>query len=698
MWTDIATTSYSIAALAFFFLFVLLITSWRGRLYGMILAVACLLSSVWAFVIVISISWNPSFTAVTNLLEILRSAGWSAFLIALIGPFKQKQKQNSTLIPKIRISVLAITSVYFLLVFYTLFVYRDDALFPGSPITTLTGIVGNIIIAIIGITLVEQFYRNSPVEKRWGIKFICLGIGAIFIYDFYLYSDALLFRNINIELWNARGVINALVVPFIAISAARNPQWAVGISVSRQMIFYSATLFGTATYLLIMAGVGYYLRFSGESWGIVLQMSFLFGAVLLLLGILFSGTIRSWLKVFISKHFYSYNYDYREEWLRFTATLSEDKGELKGRVIQSLAQLVESPGGSLWIRHEAGHYTLAHHLNMPLIQETIETDCQFCDFLDKKEWVIDLKEYQKNPGLYTPLIIPDWLQNTTPEVQFVVPLILHSRLFGFVILLKPRSTIKLNWEIRDLLKIAGKQAVSYLAQEEASQALMIARQFESFNRMSTFVVHDLKNLIFQLSLLLSNADKHKHNPEFQEDMIQTVNLSVGKMKRLLEKLSKGNALDKTDLISLNQIMEQLIESKSIFEPKPVFERYPGEILVSADKTRLSRVISHIVQNAIEATPKDGSVRIRLYSDSEHSQAVIEVQDTGHGMSEEFVQKRLFKPFESTKSAGMGIGVFESMEYIQELGGKLEVTTQESVGTTFFIHLEQHIPDNPDAAV
>lgn len=693
MWTDIAAISYSIAALAFFFLFVLLITSWRGRLYGMILAVACLLSSVWAFIIVISISWNPSFTALTNLLEILRSAGWSAFLIALIGPFQQKQ--NSTLTPKIRISVLAITSVYFLLIFYTLSVHHSNTLFPGSPTTALTGIVGNVIIAIIGITLVEQFYRNSPVEKRWGIKFICLGIGAIFIYDFYLYSDALLFRNINIELWNARGIINALVVPFIAISAARNPHWAVGISVSRQIIFYSAALFGTAAYLLIMAGVGYYLRFSGESWGIVLQMSFLFGAILLLIGILFSGTIRSWLKVFISKHFYSYNYDYREEWLRFTATLSEDKGELKGRVIQSLAQLVESPGGSLWIRHETGHYTLVHHLNMPPIKETIEADSPLCHFLDKKEWVIDLKEYQKNPRLYTPLIIPDWLQNTS-EIRFVVPLILHGRLFGFVILLKPRSAIKLNWEIRDLLKIAGKQAVSYLAQEEASQALMIARQFESFNRMSTFVVHDLKNLIFQLSLLLSNADKHKHNPEFQEDMIQTVNLSVGKMKRLLEKLSKGNTLDKTDLISVNQLLEKIIESKSIFEPRPVLEQYHNTIFVSADKIRLSRVISHIVQNAIEATPKDGSVRIRLYS--KHSQAVIEVQDTGHGMSEEFVQKRLFKPFESTKSAGMGIGVFESMEYIQALGGKLEVITQESVGTTFFIHLKQHIPTHTNAVV
>lgn len=693
MWTDIATISYSTAALAFFFLFVLLITSWRGRLYGMILSVACLLSAAWAFTTVININWNLSFTAVANLLEILRSAGWSAFLIALIGPFQQKR--NATRIPKIRVSVIAIAAVYLVLICYTLFVYRSDSIFPDLPLTTLASIVGNVVIAIIGITLVEQFYRNSPIEKRWGIKFICLGIGAIFIYDFYLYSDALLFRSINLDLWNARGIINALVVPFIAISAARNPQWAVGISVSRQIIFYSAALFGTAAYLLLMAGVGYYLRFSGESWGIVLQMSFLFGAILLLIGIIFSGTIRSWLKVSISKHFYSYNYDYREEWLRFTATLAEQKGELKERVIQSLAQLVESPGGSLWMKHEAGHYGLVHHLNMSAITELVEIDSSLCNFLEEKEWVIDLSEYQKTPGLYAPLIIPDWLQNM-PEVRFVVPLLLHGELFGFVLLIKPRSAIKLNWEIRDLLKIAGKQAVSYLAQEEASRALMIARQFESFNRMSTFVVHDLKNLIFQLSLLLSNADKHKYNPEFQEDMIQTVNLSVGKMKRLLEKLSKGNAPDKTELISLNKLLEHIVESKSIFEPRPVFESCHDELIVSAEKTRLSRVISHIIQNAIEATPKDGLVRVRLYA--EHFQAVIEVRDTGHGMSEEFVQKRLFKPFESTKSAGMGIGVFESREYIHELGGKLEVVTRESIGTTFYIYLKQHVASIPSTTV
>ena len=201
--------------------------------------------------------------------------------------------------------------------------------------------------AILGMILVEQVYRNTPVRQRWGIKFACLGIGGIFAYDFYFYSDALLLKQINPEIWAARGIINALVVPLIAVSAARNPDWSLGIAVSRRILFYSVALFGAAAYLLAMAAAGYYLRFFGGSWGTVMQVSFLFGAIVLLLAVLFSGTLRSWLRVFISKHFFSYNYDYREEWLRFTRTLAEGEHGLEERVIQALAQLVESPAGGL---------------------------------------------------------------------------------------------------------------------------------------------------------------------------------------------------------------------------------------------------------------------------------------------------------------------------------------------------------------
>jgi putative PEP-CTERM system histidine kinase len=250
--------------------------------------------------------------------------------------------------------------------------------------------------------------------------------------------------------------------------------------------------------------------------------------------------------------------------------------------------------------------------------------------------------------------------------------------------------VQLNWEVLDLLKIAGSQAASYLAQNESTNALMVARQFGSFNRMSTFVVHDLKNLVAQLSLLMSNAEKHKDSPEFQKDMLETVDHSVEKMKLLLHKLSRRSPIETAAPLRMDQLLKQAVATKSTFKPKPTIQVVESDLMVFANTDRLERVIGHLIQNALEATGKDGQVTVRLAKQDEF--ALVEVRDTGQGMSEQFIRERLFKPFESTKVAGMGIGVFETREYVQELGGKIEVSSQPSVGTTFRITLPLHKRD------
>ncbi|SEP41225.1 XrtA/PEP-CTERM system histidine kinase PrsK [Nitrosovibrio sp. Nv6] len=691
MLTSIATASYSIAAVAYFVLAILLLTSWRGRLHGIVLPVACLLSALWASLLASRATHDLALSLLTDMLEILRNAGWSAFLITLLGLYRQEDSP----FPKMNPAMAAIVALYTGCIIAAFYSHGNFDFSSHETIDFINNIVGSLVMAILGMILVEQLYRNTPVKQRWGIKFACLGIGGIFAYDFYLYSDALLLRQVNPEIWAARGIVNALVVPLIAVSAARNPQWSVGITVSRRILFYSVALFGAAAYLLAMAAAGYYLRFFGGGWGTVMQVSFLFGAVILLLVVLFSGTLRSWLRVFISKHFFSYNYDYREEWLHFTRTLSEGEHRLGERVIQALAQLVESPGGGLWICRESGNCEPVTHWNMPSAGGLEPLDSPFCLFLENREWVIDLQEYAANPEKYSAIMLPQWLPRIY-RAWLVVPLIQHRKLFGFVVLAQPRSSVKLNWEVSDLLKVAGNQAASYLAQHEAANALMVARQFESFNRMSTFVVHDLKNLVSQLSLLLSNAEKHKTNPEFQRDMIETVYLSVQKMKRLLEKLSSSDSPDKAVPLVIARLLQEAVKSKSVAEPKPILEIQDSSIAVCANSSRLERVLGHLIQNAIEATSRNGQVRVRLKREQDF--AIVEIKDTGHGMSEEFIREKLFKPFESTKSAGMGIGVFESREYVSELGGKLEVSSSESNGTVFRIVLPLHQTDQVFKAV
>ncbi|ARO86830.1 sensor histidine kinase [Nitrosospira lacus] len=684
MLTSIATASYTMSAAAYLFLAVLLLTRWRGRLHSIILPVACLFSALWAATLAYQANQLPTLSLLTDVMEILRNAGWSAFLIVLlVGPYRQVELSSIT---RMRPAVAIIVVLYLACLAVALYAHGGSDFLQHQAFDFKSSIVGSVAMAIVGMILVEQLYRNTPIKQRWGIKFACLGIGGIFAYDFYLYSDALLLKHVNPEIWTARGIVNALVVPLIAVSAARNPQWSLGITVSRRILFYSAALFGAAMYLLAMAAAGYYLRFFGGSWGTVMQVTFLFGAVVLLLLVLFSGTLRSWLRVSISKHFFSYNYDYREEWLHFTRTLSMGEHALGERVIQALAQLVESPGGGLWISRESGNCEPAAHWNMPMASGFEPIDSSFCKFLEYKEWVIELREYATNPEKYSAITLPQWLQ-TIPKAWLVVPLIQQRKLFGFIVLAEPRSSVKLNWEVSDLLKVAGNQAASYLAQDEAANALLVARQFESFNRMSTFVVHDLKNLVSQLSLLLSNAEKHKRNPEFQKDMIETVYLSVQKMKRLLEKLSSGDSSEKAAPLFIAGLLQEATKSKSIAEPKPILEILDSSLAVYANSSRLERVIGHLIQNAIEATPRDGEVRVQLRG--EKGLAIVEIKDTGHGMSEDFIREKLFKPFETTKSAGMGIGVFESKEYVSELGGELEVVSSESGGTIFRVILPLH---------
>lgn len=679
---ELDVASYATASLAFLFLSVLLFTSWRGRLYGLLLAIASLTTSIWAATIAGLTYWQNTNSLLLGVLEILRHGTLTTFLLVVLNPFQPRESQAD--LPHIRPAVVAVAMFYLASLSYVMFFGQTQPNDPSHDSVLHDGFLIGAIMAIIGMILVEQYYRNAPQEQRWGIKFICLGLGALFVYDFYLYSDALLFKKINSDIWAARGWVNALVVPLIAISAARNPKWAVGIAVSRKIMFYSSALFGAAIYLLLMSAAGYYIRYSGGNWGAVFQLIFLFGAAVLLIILLFSGTARAWLKIFISKHFFSYSYDYREEWLRFTHTLSEQATDLRVRVIRSLAQLVESPAGGLWYLSEQGSYQPIARWNIPdVIEETVDADAPFCQFMKQHTWVIDLYQYDSASEQYAAMILPDWLPSIS-RARWVVPLMLHMELIGFVVLTEPRSKINFNWEVRDLLKVAASQAASYLTQHETAQALSTARQFESFNRMSTFIVHDIKNLITQLSLLVTNAEKHKDNPEFQQDMLETLSLSVNKMKRLLEKLGNTGKAENTKLVRVEEILQQIIDSKSFYEPAPKLEVLKENLLVRADPARLERVLSHLVQNAIEATPRNGQVQVKLLSQDDWVE--IEVKDTGHGMSKQFIQEKLFKPFESTKTAGMGVGVFESREYINELGGKIEVTSKVKQGTVFTVKL------------
>ncbi len=252
-------------------------------------------------------------------------------------------------------------------------------------------------------------------------------------------------------------------------------------------------------------------------------------------------------------------------------------------------------------------------------------------------------------------------------------------------LTSPRVYRDINWEDHDLLKTAGQQLANHLALMDTSDELANARQFETYNRLSAFIVHDLKNLVAQLSLVVKNSEKHKNNPEFITDAMETLTHSVEKMNRLVSQLRKGKVALSRRKVDLHDALQDVVIQQNNALPVPQIEQPAEAISITTDQDRLTAVLGHLVQNAQDATDKDGWVKLRLYK--RENQAIIEIEDSGCGMDKSFIRDRLFKPFDTTKgNAGMGIGVFEARQYVQDHGGSLEVVSKPGEGSKFILKL------------
>ena len=612
-----------------------------------------------------------------HLTDLLRYAAWLAFLLSLLKTSARLPRQG-ILSALTGASALAWGAALGLLV---LGWNRGN----GDELG-LAQIAASLALAVCGLLLVEQFFRNLGESGRWNAKPLCLGLGCLFGFDLYLYGEGLLFRRFDDDVLGFRSVAHALAVPLLFVASRRSARWMARLQVSHSAAFHTATLVLAGTYLLFISAIGYYVRWFGGDWGRALQLGLLVGGLVALGVLVFSGSVRAWLRVFVSKHFYSYRYDYREEWLRFTALLSVNRSpqEMGEAIIQGLAKMVECPAGSLWLRSmSAATFHQAAVWNTAVVAQAEREDSPLCAFLRDKGWVIDLDEYRSAPRRYEQLSLPTWLLGT-PNGWLVVPLLVGEDLRAFVVLARPRTGIQLNWEVLDLLKAAGRQAAGQLAQLQATEALLEARKFEAFNKMSAFVVHDLKNIVTQLSLMLKNAERLHDNREFQQDMLLTVANSLEKMKRLMLQLREGGTPPGASHgVELPPIMQRLLALANA-QGRALEVEVAARLATRGQEERLERVLGHLMQNALDATPATGRVWI---SAARHSgQVKVEVGDTGSGMSEEFVRTRLFRPFNTTKASGMGIGTYESFQYIRELGGSVDVDSLPGRGTLITVLL------------
>jgi putative PEP-CTERM system histidine kinase len=277
--------------------------------------------------------------------------------------------------------------------------------------------------------------------------------------------------------------------------------------------------------------------------------------------------------------------------------------------------------------------------------------------------------------------LPSWVKQIQ-KLWLIMPLKIEQRLYGFILLASPGHVERLSWEDLDLLKTVGRQVASYLSRHEAAELLAQSKQFEAYNKLTAFIMHDLKNLIAQQALVVENANKHKENPAFIEDAINTIDNSVKRMSNLLKKLQQKQP-SSSITFDIKKILIEAVKKCQSKNPRPSLRLNDGSMMVTTDQDHLEMIFTHIIKNAQEATDPGGFVDVTLYEKNDN--AVIEVEDNGEGMDADFIKNRLFRPFDTTKSGkGMGIGVYQTREFIRSLGGDVSVHSTPKVGTVFKI--------------
>lgn len=676
--------SYAAAALAFTVAAGLLSVSRAQHRYKALLLTACVTTAAWAASVAAGQAWTTDGLSVATVaLEQARSLSWIAVLGFVL--FIAYRKRVDTTMA----AVAAVATG--LALAYTVALALFDAFGGVVPeIAVRLTFIARIVVAVVGLLLVENLFRNSGAEARWAVKYLCFGAGVIFMFDFYIYAEAALFRAIDAQSYGARGFIDALAVPFIVLAAARSKSWPIDLHVSRQMVFRSATLLAAGSYLILMSMVGFSLRALDGVWGTTAQAIFLTCGGLLLAVVLSSGKVQARAKDFINRNFFSYKYDYRKEWLQFIAAVSDSSTGLKmpDRAIRALANIVESTGGVLWTPRDDA-YRVAASFNMGNDLPAIAADHPFIAQLVAQPGVLAVKtgEVDGQPSTLAP---PQWLREHN-RAWLVLPLLHTGGLAGIALLGAPRADVKLSWEDFELLKTAGRQAASYIAEAEAAQSLAQARRFEDFNRQFAFVVHDIKNLAGQMSLMVKNAERYGDNPDFQKDMLRTVGHCATRMRTLLEQIKSRQATPAPRVaFDLTARLTRIANTWRLQVANLAADIPKDQIQVEGDPEGLDTVLNHLLQNALDATGPKGVLGLALRIEADETPgencAVVTVSDNGPGMDRAFIENKLFQPLTTAKSSGFGIGAFQTRQIVREMGGRLDVESQVGRGTRMIIRL------------
>ncbi|MDQ3140409.1 MAG: PEP-CTERM system histidine kinase PrsK [Pseudomonadota bacterium] len=668
--------AHALAAMLYGALSLWQLRGWNGDRFNRPLTAAMAAMAVWALFEALA---GPDATS-SALAESARNLAFLGFIYVIVERFADPRQRG---VKAVYAAVAAVIGLQILLALLLPRLAGDASLYAAA---THIGHFLAIIISAGALVLVHNLYGQAAPTSRAGIQLPVIALSAMWAYDLHLYTVAYLTGDMFAELVAMRGAVAAMLVPLFALAAGRSDGWRVQLS--RAATFQSLSLLAILGYFIVMLAVSRAMASVDNDWMRIAQLGFIFGVTALGIALLPSRKLRAWLRVFVTKHFFEHRYDYRSDWLRFTRAVGragEGSAPLGERIVKALAEMAGAEGGLLLLAEDGSRMAAADRWNWHGQDAGGDIGGALATLLEGQGYVLDfaaLDEGSVRRGDQR-VPVPGWL-GQSGAAWAAVPLIHADRLVGLVLLAHPPLRRAMDWEDYDLFRTAGIQAASYLAEARSQQALADARRFDEFNRRFAFIMHDIKNLVSQLSLVTRNAERHADNPEFRADMIATLQSSVKKMNELLARLSRGKGGETLPprVVPVQPIIAAIAEVRRHQHLIEIVG--DARLLAHADPAGLEQALGHFIQNAIDASPAGAPVRIECASDNEEVRIIV--ADAGAGMSAEFVRTRLFIPFASTKDSGFGVGAFEARSLIAAMGGRVTVESREGEGSRFTIIL------------
>jgi putative PEP-CTERM system histidine kinase len=609
-------------------------------------------------------------------IEVVRNLAWLIVLLLWLAEIRDDQGRAAVTgsavaqITLVAVIVVAVASAWAI---------------TSEPISVLP--LTRSLFALLILGLCELVVRNAPGQLMPISGYLCIAAGGIFLFDLLTSLPfAFIAGHVHI-IDDATGYV-ASIASLPLVAALKKPLTPIQSEPeNRRFIFRLFLLVSLTVTILSLLVAEYYIRAFGGSWPGVIRVVVIAVIVSLAAVTIVSPSLRGQARVFLTKSFLRYKYDYRKEWLRFIGTLSETGlDHLTNTSVRAIARIVNSPGGVVWVVDpDSQRYKPIGSWQCALpLDRMFTADCDLVKFMVERQWVIDLSEMQHYPSMYSDLEPDQWFVQDD-RWWIIVPLLLADELYGFVALQHGSTPSSLNFEDHDLLRTVGRHVATHLKQAESEKKLSEAQQFSTYHRLSAFLMHDLNNLAAQLSLVVKNAEKHKSDPDFVEDMVATVANSATRMNRLLEQLSNVTEQSRSEDVDPIALLRKAIANSKAWLPRPTLQTEEQGLWISADPERLCGIFEHLIRNAQDATEESGQIDIEI--EERNRWAVIRIRDTGCGMTEEFISERLFRPFDSTKgSQSMGIGAYQAREYIRSLGGQVDVASIPGDGSTFTIHI------------